>query len=151
MYLKHTEIAQFRDDFTPQQCPVLLRDSSDWCLDHDHQTGLVRGVLSREGNAMLGKVENFYLGMCKGTKEDLPIVLRAMADYLEFPAMDVLHPVGLTQLCKRFARDLTSAEQRDLLEELGADEENIQVCTNQKTRTMYYRQLMIRKYNKKHE
>ena len=58
MYLKHNQIAQFREDFTPEECPVLLRESNDWCLDHDHQTGLVRGVLSREGNSLLGKVEN---------------------------------------------------------------------------------------------
>tara|TARA_R110002153_G_C13159817_1_gene482931 strand:+ start:428 stop:886 length:459 start_codon:yes stop_codon:yes gene_type:complete len=147
MYLKHNQIAQFREDFTPEECPVLLRESNDWCLDHDHQTGLVRGVLSREGNSLLGKVENFYLNMCRGKKSDLPIVLRAMADYLDFPAMNVMHPVGLTQLVKRFGRDLTASEQVDKLKGLGADEENLDACKNEKTRKLYYRQLLIQSYN----
>jgi hypothetical protein len=148
MYLTHNQVARFREDFTPEECPILLRKSDDWCLDHDHQTGLVRGVISREGNSMLGKVENFYFKMCKGDKEDLPLVLRAMADYLEFPAMNVLHPVGLTQLTKRFSRGLTASQQLDLLKELGGLDEILEACNNTKTRKAYFRQLMIQKHNK---
>lgn len=147
MYLKHNQIATFREDFKPELCPILMDDKDDWCLDHDHQSGLVRGVISRNANAMLGKVENYFFGMCQGNKEDLPEVLRRMADYLDFPAMDVLHPVGLTQLTKRFERNLTVKEQRALLSELGAIDEDIECCKNQKQRTAFYRQLLINKHN----
>ena len=79
-------------------CPILASQKDDWVVDHDHQTGMVRGVISRQANSLLGKVENFYIRMCKGDKEDLPGVLDAMATYLEQETLDVLHPVGLTQL-----------------------------------------------------
>jgi hypothetical protein len=147
VYLKHNQIAQFRNDFEPEVCPVFNEWVKDWHLDHDHQTGLVRGVLSRNANVLLGKIENHFFSMCQGDKDELPEILRRIADYLDWPPMDVLHPVGLTQLTKRFARDLTVKEQVALLKELGADDENLNACKNEKTRKAYYRQLMIQKYN----
>lgn len=41
--------------------PISLRTAgakSDYCVDHCHVTGLVRGVLHRSCNAALGKMEN---------------------------------------------------------------------------------------------
>ena len=92
-YLSQNQIKEFREANKPVSCPILDTKTNDWVLDHDHQTGMVRGVLSRQANSLLGKVENFFLKMCKGRKEDLPNTLEAMAAYLEQDMTDVLHPV----------------------------------------------------------
>lgn len=55
------------------------------CLDHNHQTMFVRGVLSRQVNAALGKIEGIktrYLKDYPGTLSDF---LRQAALYLEAP------------------------------------------------------------------
>jgi len=117
-------------------------------LDHDHQTGMVRGVISRQANSLLGKVENFYLKMCKGRKEDLPNTLEAMANYLEQETLDVLHPVGLTQLTRKFKNSLTALEQVDVLKDMGARKKDIEKCSNQKQRTALYRELTKNKHDR---
>jgi hypothetical protein len=108
---------------------------------------MVRGVISRQANSLLGKVENFYLKMCKGDKEFLPVTLEAMASYLENARTDVLHPVGLTQLTKRFAHSLTSAQQISTLEDIGASREQLDACSNQKQRAELFRSLTKQKHN----
>jgi hypothetical protein len=115
-------------------------------VDHDHQTGLVRGVISRKANSLLGKVENFYLKMCKGQKEQLPNTLEAMASYLERETLDVLHPVGLTQLTKKFKYSLTAHQQALELKAIGGSEADIGSCRNQKQRAELYRYLIKNKY-----
>lgn len=64
-----------------------------------------------------------------------------MADYLDQKDTDVLHPVGLTQLTKRFRHGLTSSEQVTVLRDLGGDKEGIEQCKNALDRANYYRQL----------
>ena len=107
---------------------------------------MVRGVLSRQANSLLGKVENFYFKMCRGQKEFLPITLEAMAKYLDECNTEVLHPVGLTQLTKRFSRDLTSSEQSAELERIGATQEDLDLCSNQKDRAKLFRTLTKTNY-----
>ena len=80
-YLPQNKIKEYREAHKPISCPILDIKTDDWVVDHDHQTGMVRGVISRQANSLLGKVENFYIRMCKGDKEDLPGVLDAMATY----------------------------------------------------------------------
>ena len=140
-YLPQNKIAEYRNKNKPICCPILSTKTDDWVVDHDHQTGMVRGVISRQANSLLGKVENFYLKMCKGDKEFLPVTLEAMATYLEIARTDVLHPVGLTQLTKSFANRLTSAEQISTLEDIGASREELDACTNQKHRADLFRKL----------
>ena len=107
---------------------------------------MVRGVISRQANSLLGKVENFYLKMCKGQKEDLPNTLEAMAAYLEQETLDVLHPVGLTQLTRKFGNSLTAAEQVTELKDLGASDDDLASCKNQKQRKELFRKLTKTKY-----
>jgi|TARA_E500000318_G_scaffold144_1_gene225 hypothetical protein len=145
-YLTQAKVKEYREANVPTCCPILGIRTDDWVLDHDHQTGMVRGVISRQANSLLGKVENFYLGMCKGDKERLPLTLEAMACYLEDYRTDVLHPVGLTQLTKKFAYSLTAEQQRSELEALGASEEMLATCKNQTNRSDLYRALIKEKY-----
>jgi hypothetical protein len=69
---------QHRDLFIAQgyRCAVCKtadpgRKTGHWCTDHDHTTGIVRGILCNGCNAALGHVK------------DDPKRLRALADYLE--------------------------------------------------------------------
>ena len=59
--LKHNEIKEYRDILLRYQnfrCPLCQNTISngDAVLDHDHRTGLVRGVLHRSCNRGEGKV-----------------------------------------------------------------------------------------------
>jgi len=145
MYLPQNKIKEYREKNKPLCCPILATKKDDWVLDHDHQTGLVRGVISRQANSLLGKVENFYMRMCKGDKEHLPGVLDAMAAYLEQEQLDVLHPVGLTQLCKKF-KALTSEKQKATLVDLGAKRKQLMECSNASERTKLFRELTKHKH-----
>jgi len=145
MYLSQNKIKEYREKNKPLCCPILATKKDDWVLDHDHQTGLVRGVISRQANSLLGKVENFYMRMCKGDKEHLPGVLDAMAAYLEQEQLDVLHPVGLTQLSKRF-KSLTSEKQKATLVDLGAKRKQLMECSNASERTKLFRELTKHKH-----
>ena len=147
-YLPQNKIAEYRLRHKPICCPILSVKTDDWVVDHDHQTGMVRGVISRQANSLLGKVENFYLKMCKGDKEFLPVTLEAMATYLETARTDVLHPVGLTQLTKKYRNTLTAAEQISTLEDMGASREELEACTNLKHRAELFRKLTKQNHEK---
>lgn len=59
--LKVSEIAIIRGRLSTAQggrCALCQLPLSRPCLDHDHSTGAVRGVLHSGCNALLGKVEN---------------------------------------------------------------------------------------------
>ena len=51
--------------------------------DHRHSDGLIRGRLAYLINKALGTIENSY-------KERTPLILRALADYLETPPFTVV-------------------------------------------------------------
>lgn len=145
-YLPQSKIKEYREANKPTCCPILSIKTNDWVVDHDHQTGMVRGVISRQANSLLGKVENFYLGMCKGDKEFLPVTLEAMSAYLEQRETEILHHVGLKQLVRKFKNSLTSAEQVKSLVDMGADQEELDSCSNQKQRAELFRKLTKAKY-----
>jgi len=140
-YLPSNKLAEWRNANKPKHCPILNDRQSDWVVDHDHKTGMVRGVISRVGNSLIGKIENFLKSRAGADPKDFPKILRNIADYLEQPNTDVLHPVGLTQLTKRFLNNLTADEQFAVLRDLGGDEESLDACKNAKHRAAYYRQL----------
>ena len=145
-YLSQNQIKDFRDGNKPISCPILDIKTDDWVLDHDHQNGMVRGVISRQANSLLGKVENFYLKMCKGQKEDLPNTLEAMAAYLEQETLDVLHPVGLTQLTRKFGNSNNAEAQVEILKDIGASTEEITACKNVKQRKELFRNITKRNH-----
>jgi len=84
--------------------------------------------------------------MCKGRKEDLPNTLEAMAAYLRREQLDVLHPVGLTQLTKRFANSNNSEEQVIILKNMGASKKDLESCSNVRHRKELFRTLTKQRY-----
>jgi len=80
--------------------------------DHDHSTGLMRAVLHRSCNALLGKVEGGYLRF--GVK-NLAAWSHGLAPYLELHAIDrtgVFHPSHRTDEEKRLARNAKARKTR---------------------------------------
>lgn len=145
MYLPQNKLKDWRVKHQPKTCPLILRKTSDWVVDHSHQSGMVRGVVSRVGNALLGKIENFAYRRCQISQSHLPAVLRGIADYLEQDQLDVLHPVGLTQLTKKF-KALTSEKQKGILVDLGAKRKQLMECSNASERTKLFRELTKHKH-----
>jgi hypothetical protein len=71
--------------YEQEHCPVLL-GTTRRALDHQHQTGQLRGILDWRINRALGLVENAF-------HEDTPKVLQSLAWYLmHFPVTTVLGP-----------------------------------------------------------
>lgn len=147
-YLPQGKIKQYREKHKPAKCPILGIKTNDWVVDHDHQSGMVRGVISRQGNSLIGKIENFYLGMCRGKKELLPRTLRNIATYLESDVTKVLHYVGLNQLRNKFKNKLTSAQQYQTLVDMGAGQDELDQCSNQKHRAELFRKLTKIQYER---
>ena len=141
-YVSQTELPQWREDNRPDFCPLFGIEEYDPVVDHDHVSGRIRAVISRESNAMLGKIENFY--KTRGAKAvfSLPEVLRRMADYLEQESQGPYHPVGTRQVTKRFGR-MSKTEQVVILDRLGAEPAALDECKNSKDRTKLYRSLIV--------
>lgn len=142
-YIAQAELATYREENAPISCPLLGQTQFTPVVDHDHYTGRIRGVVSLEGNALLGKIENFFRTRCVHAEKALPEVLRRMADYLEFD-QGPFHPVGVRQLTKRFSRAAVTV-QKELLKELNADSELVSACKNTQQRVKLYRKLLISK------
>jgi hypothetical protein len=141
-YIPQNKLAQWRKDNAPDRCPILERVTDDLVVDHDHINGEIRGVISREANTMLGKIENIHRSICKGDPKDLPEVLLNTAKYLRAPASGILHPVGIKQLTSRFKRNLSKHEQEFALQKMGAKKDEIKCCKNVNDRSNLYRSLI---------
>ena len=92
----------------------------DSVTDHNHETQYVRGILHRQSNAVLGKIENLhtrYLGYWyPGT---LPEFLRQAADYIERPDNELyIHPGWIKRVNIEFNK-LNEAGKKTVLESLG--------------------------------
>ena len=140
-YLKYSQLAQYRKKNQPKECPIMMTVCSKPCVDHNHTSGMVRGVISMEANTFLGRVENSFRRFGTSSEAKLSDILRNMADYLDQGDTNVLHPVGLKQLSGRFNR-LIVDDQVFALRKLGAKKSEINACTNSKQRTVLYRKLI---------
>ncbi len=139
-YLQQNKLAEWRKENEPRFCPLLNCENSNWVVDHCHNSGQVRGVVSSEGNVFLGRIEKAYKRLSKNAKGcSLPVVLRSMAMYLEKESTGILHPEGFRQLYKRFSR-LKKDFQLDILLKLGINRQRILECNNSKDRTNLYKQ-----------
>lgn len=95
------------------------------CLDHNHDTLLVRAVLNRQTNAALGKLEGVYTRYLKHWYEgSLPNFLRQAAVYLEREDdTRWRHPHFLKKIKTSFNK-LNEAQKKSVLTGLGYYEGN---------------------------
>lgn len=145
-YLPKSKLAEWRKANAPGICPITHNQSDSWVVDHDHETGIIRGVIDDQANVFLGRIENAYKRFSAAKKGvTLERMLEGILGYLEAAKRNpapVLHHVGLTQLCKRFKNNLTAQEQVAELRALGAKKDQIEACKNAKDRTSLYRSLL---------
>lgn len=88
-------------------CPLCRRNltslgSPNQCVDHDHTTGVIRGVLCRTCNGLEGKV--LLLAIRAAFKEGAVDWIIALAAYLKLhrePQTAYLHPTHLTDSEKK--------------------------------------------------
>lgn len=141
-YVTQAELAEYREKHCPTRCPILGHVGLLPVVDHDHQNGRIRGVISAEGNALIGKIENFHRSRCVAGVAALPEVLRNIANYLE-QAPGPMHPKGTLQVTKRFSHR-SKEDQINLLQLYGVTLDEIAECKNSKQRTRLYRKQIVR-------
>jgi hypothetical protein len=105
--LKTREIADYRSQQLSQQrhCCALCGDQiiDDAVLDHDHRTGLIRKVLHRGCNSMLGKIEN-NMPRSRMNITRLKTFAERLIEYIEQEHTDILHPTHKTLEEKKMGR-----------------------------------------------
>jgi len=136
------ELREWRIANKPERCPILDIPLNDDCavVDHDHCSGFVRGVVHRESNVLLGKIENAWKtrmnALVQRYELDLETILKRCAIW-STKQTDIMHPKGLPIIVRRFGR-LSSKEQRKILLDNGVEPAN-----NAKLRMKQYRKMLI--------
>jgi len=97
-------------------CTIDLRlvESRNVCLDHCHKTGFVRGVLCRNCNGILGKLENLATRAKKDIHQLvwLDNALAFLRKHTGRPVYDYIHPTHKTELEKRELRNKRARARR---------------------------------------
>jgi len=107
MKLKYNEIAPYRAQQlnTQNNCCALCGDVvvDDAVLDHCHKTGLLRKVLHRGCNSLLGKIEN-NMPRSKMTIDRLEVFAGNLIEYIKTQHTDILHPTYKTKEERKMGR-----------------------------------------------
>lgn len=117
--LKYKEIKSLRDEWLKKNpydalTEELIRYPT---LDHNHKSTYCRGVLDRDSNQFVGKVESAFTRFLKHkTRYSLSYTLRGLAGYLEdnYEKEQIIHPSEVTKMIKRFSR-LSGVKQKQIL------------------------------------
>jgi len=100
MQLKTKDIKPYREQQLVAQanccalCGQVIID--DAVLDHDHKTGLIRQVLHRGCNALLGHIEN-NMPRNKMTNERLSVFAQRLIEYITTEHTAICHPTHLSK------------------------------------------------------
>jgi hypothetical protein len=107
MKLKHTQVREYRlEQLTAQNnscalCGELITD--DAVLDHDHKSGMLRKVLHRGCNSLLGKIEN-NMPRSKMSMDRLAVFAERLLDYIKTQHTDIIHPTYKTPEERKMGR-----------------------------------------------
>jgi hypothetical protein len=120
------DVKQVREQLLKEQnnldkCTGLVIPDKQAVLDHSHSSQYVRGVLHRQANAALGKIEHIYTRFLsywyEGTLQDF---LRQVADYLDKEHdFRFLHP-GWLKRVKADYNKLSAKAKDAVLIQLGS-------------------------------
>lgn len=123
--LKVSEVKPYRESIRAAQghkcalcgCPV---DAATAVLDHCHTSGVIRAVLHRGCNSLLGKIENNYR---RYGVQDLHLarMMPAVFQYLnlhKMPQHELLHPTFKTEEEKRLRRNALARKRRAAAKEV---------------------------------
>lgn len=114
--IKSTQVKAVRDELLDQQgglCAICSKKPVIACLDHNHKTGAIRGVLCSGCNIYEGKVTKWQH---MAQVEDLPTWLAGLARYLSTHSTDqtgLLHPTHKT-VDEKKARAVIRAKKKRL-------------------------------------
>lgn len=109
-------LAELQNDLDPITKEKLISPALDHLHDESQQ---VRGVLSREINVLVGKIENTYTRNIKyWCNLPLPFLLRGIADYLEQDALEIIHPGWKKKVTTAFNK-LNAKDQERVLKSFG--------------------------------
>lgn len=119
--IKHSEIPLVKRALLQKQngkcalCPQII-SLKDACLDHDHKSGLVRGVMCRNCNGIEGKVFNLANRAKRGAspKDWLGSLILYWIKY-ETDHTGLYHPLHKTDDEKRERRNKKARERRAAL------------------------------------
>ena len=100
-------------------CPLCgeeidLKIKGEGVIDHDHDTGQIRGILHRSCNAAEGKISNAAArwGAKSALYSDIIPYLESVVEYLRKPASNFIYPMHKTADDKREERNRKAREAR---------------------------------------
>ena len=98
-------------------CKVDMRkvESRNVCLDHCHRTGYIRGVLCRNCNGVLGRLESLATRAKKGLTHItwLENAVRFLRETSRAPAYEYIHPTFKSPTEKRVLANKRARIRRD--------------------------------------
>lgn len=94
--------------------PIDLRLKGEGVIDHNHDTGEMRGVLHRSCNAAEGKISNAAArwGAKSSSYLDIVTYLESMVAYLKKPGVGMIYPMHKTADDKREATNKAARDRR---------------------------------------
>lgn len=97
--------------------PIDTSIKGEGVIDHDHDTGEIRGVLHRSCNAAEGKISNAAArwGAKTSKYEDIIAYLKSVVKYLESEGTGFMYPTHKTPDEKRDERNAKLREKRALM------------------------------------
>ena len=123
--VKQASLSQWRHDNKPERCPILgtALDHGSAVVDHDHASGLIRGVIDRQANVLLGKIERLQKTFLKCSNDELRLILMRCVDWMDSHESDTsetmpFHPKGKARMITKF-RAMPKSQQEAMLIAVG--------------------------------